>query len=234
MLALAYQFELLIKSRGGEIVEDFRHKKQAYISAILPSKTPIKRGDLISGGVILKLDEHKPSLHAFVLRLVCTNGMIEPNIQKEVSTSEEQLEDDLADIIAKFDESKLVRIGNLFRRSQSVPVSDRQIMAVVMKVRRILARNFREGNQITFGELERLQAVQQRMRQLIARDRMRTSTPTDRPESLFDLINSVTDLAHDMGPPQARWELMKLGGEMLGVLDQLSEERQVLLREQAL
>ena len=224
MSILATQFESIIKLHKGEIIEDYRQEKKGYISATLPTTATVGRGDIITGGVAIKLDDPHPSLHPFSLRLLCTNGMISQGILQAIVTSEKQIEEDLTTIISKFDTYRLKHISSLARQSQQITVTHAQISAAVRKVRYILMRNSSHRAQITFDDLDRMHDVRRRMRELIRREQMRTSSPQDQSVSLFDLINAITDLAHDMHSPATRWELMEMGGAMLEAVGDFSRE----------
>lgn len=214
---LAQQFEQSIQSYGGSIVEDCR--QDGLMCAILPIQAEIRKGDSISSGIALIQEEEGPALHGFALRVLCTNGMLAPEIEEARQTSISHLPADLEEMLPRLKAKRPEQLARLFRQSLRLRLTHPQLEYAIERIAAIL----RESNKKLYVSMPAYQRrrhvrrIRRRLEALMERERAREIpySDTNREHSLFDLSNAVTDMAHDVEAPAAKWRLMQLGRQLL-------------------
>ena len=204
MKALIDYFEQTIQLRGGTLVDEARRQRKGFLCAILPMTSYLQAGDLLTGGAALKIYENAVSLHTYLLRQICSNGMVQPMLQQERrfeigELSSFQIEFRLG--LDALHRRGLAQHVRRFEESMRQKLEDRELRRTISKAATILNRShLREDLTARIAEEQRRAVNRGREDDLPRR---------------FDLINAVTALARDTGNPMQRWKLMEFAGHLL-------------------
>ncbi len=217
--AITERFEELVLRHNGQIVDDLRDRPSGYLSAYFPfQKAEIQRNDIIALGAALKQDENQiVSFHPFTYRLVCTNGALRPQSlvsEKEVY-SPEQLEKELDELLFSLGMQTIEADAERFRQLQQQPISQRNLdwvtRSLYHRINRSPVSNRRSSR------YQRLRELAHTLQEEFDQNRALRSENTQI-QTQFDLVNAVTALANRQHDPADKWELMRLGGELMETL----------------
>jgi hypothetical protein len=204
MKALIDHFEQAIQVRGGTLIDEARRQRKGFLCAILPFESYLQAGDLLTAGAALKIREDSVSLYTYLLRQVCTNGMVQPMLQQEHRFEEGQLSDFQIELQLGLDalyQHGLSEQVDYFKGSLQKNLDDRELRRAISTASIILKRtHLREDLTHRIRE-ERGRTV----------NRGRVGEEPRR----FDLINGLTALARDTADPMQRWQLMEFAGRLL-------------------
>jgi hypothetical protein len=153
-------------------------------------------GDKMTPGISISNSEvglASLSIAAFILRLVCTNGMV---AKTEISASYRHVSTKILTELPKVFQQVADGLGkqkDRLKLSLESPVAD-PLMTI---------GNF--NRQFALGEMEK-SAVE-------------WAWPQEMGETMFDVINTYTRAAAMKGlPAESSWKLQRVGGEVLGML----------------
>src|SRR5438270_5929286 len=73
-------FKQEITARGGKLTDKSLSKRRLFARSVVKLSEEVKPGDRLHGGVALKAREGEVSVHPYVLRQVCTNGAVMPQL----------------------------------------------------------------------------------------------------------------------------------------------------------
>ena len=196
--AIQAVFRRVMSEQQGEIIDLFDDGKRIYIrSTVSLAYADVLPGDRFQGGVALRANQGEILLYPYMLRHVCTNGII-------------------------FAEAITLRGNWDLRRSSRKDATPRlrkavteccakNVFAAVIEYARDAA-----GGETTIGIphfLARLSALELRYGQEIVQEFLdRLLGARDR--SPYGVMNAVTSLARDTEDPDLRWDLEVLGGEI--------------------
>lgn len=196
---------------GAQVVTAHVDETRLYVKLLTPRQTDVAKGDPIQAGVIIsnsEVGDGKVSVSPFVMRLVCTNGMVaaqnyskmhlgaslDDGIQSAETQEKESawifsaIQDWIKHALA---EDNLSKIAAAFQRSQEVRIDTSAKLAV--------------ANVVRHGGLSKVEAGGVLDRYLRADN-----------DSQFTLVNAVTHLAHSGTESYRRQvELEELGGKLL-------------------
>ena len=206
MTELLRHFEDFVRSQNGKIVDYSQDKKDRFICSIFPIGSSLQPGDVLTGGLAVRVEDESLQLHAYFLRQICTNGMVRA-LQTQAAT---------------------FTVGQLYEFQAYLPTCIEQFREVDFRgnVEQLRFSLFQEVDE---SKLRRIAyqvasppANKNSPPQLfpLVGEEMTRPQPTPRPirgphPRLFDVVNGVTALARDTADPAVRWELMRLGGELL-------------------
>jgi hypothetical protein len=188
---------------GGTVLDTWEDEERLFLRSLLPMADEVQPKDVIQGGIAVMADEISIHVHPYLLRQVCRNGAIMPQLIQDRSIQRAGLAATSDEIAAV--ESEL-RDGV---RACSAPevFSDgvKHFSLAILKVADMAVLEF----------IRHPSAFQKTQRGLGREIRRRFSQNSDR--SMFGLVNAVTSVARDQESPEVRWKLEELGGGMLAM-----------------
>lgn len=206
MTDLLKQFEAFVQTAGGKIIDDSGRERGRFICASLPIESAVQPGDVIYGGMAVRVEDDSLQLCTYLLRQVCTNGLVAPMPQQaETFTTGQAFEFD-AFLTSSLEMLRNVEFPrhmeqiqfSLFDRVNEHRVRQIAYQIVGLTGNRGITRRF-------------IQLVREEWQRPRANPRLTAGRHPRR----FDVINGVTALAKETTNPAVRWELMRLGGDLL-------------------
>ena len=190
--------EEVVAKEKGQIVDQKKTDEMTYMSAWMPVEGRIKRGDQLKGGWALLSQNQEVQLWSFHLRMLCQNGAVRVLPQEQVTFFEHETEAFRLHLITYLSEQAQEEVdfqARMYRKAQKIwlPPSIRFHLKIKLaKIMRQFIRQYPHHQK----EIRHLRNI-------------------DQTETLFDLINHVTATARDVQHAKMKWELMKLGGDLL-------------------
>lgn len=195
---------------GGVIARDNEIRGKRFLASTFRGiEKAITRNDAIQGGLALELSGREAKLYSYTLRLVCSNGLISTLSEEEEEFTwyrETEFEEAIYRKYAEL-ETTASQVAGLYRESQQQRADERLWQHVLSSLNQLQAdTRWMDFLFIAIGEEGR---------------RRRFNRPENRhagPEteiSRFGLVNAVTAMARDTQEPELRWQMEKLGGELL-------------------
>jgi hypothetical protein len=162
--------------------------------------------DIVQGGIAVKVQDREIGVHPYVLRKVCVNGAIMPQI---VETRRIQR----VDLAASTEALEAVdnQLRNAIHLCMAPEVFDRAVHQFRSAINRqadfemILSLMRLSSRRLSITHSRR-QKLSERIQQIFSHE--------EEP-SQFGLINAVTSVARKQSDPEIRWQLEELGGSML-------------------
>ncbi|MDX1905724.1 MAG: DUF932 domain-containing protein [Bacteroidia bacterium] len=181
-----------------------RQEDACYAHALTPAKAEITRGDNLQGGVAVMVRHGQAQIQAFVLRLVCTNGLIAPHTTWADTCDlkvwdETQVAEKLMHAMQTATEALPVAAG-WFREAHRIPVTPEMLNQLEHRLRMMMTQA------TTPARSRRGQLWQARHTDFSA---LRGA------ETLFDAVNAITAVAREVPDPQLRWSLELKAGHLL-------------------
>jgi hypothetical protein len=195
--SLSEVFHAGVAARGGTVVDTFVDRRAFYGRAVLPRTQAIAPGDDAQGGVALRATDGGVWVHPYILRLVCSNGLIAPSAFSTRYASRDDLgsEDEVLQFV---------------RLSIASCCADDKHAEIIERLRR--ADDLEADFFIALASMSACMEADARARVMKA---LLDCRFFDAAGTLFDLVNRVTASARDAADPRRRWELEELGGALL-------------------
>jgi len=231
-------FRAFVEEKGGLISREVSQGNVQFMSGIFPGQETVQRGDPLQGGLLLRQDLAGVRVMGYVLRLVCTNGMVVPDFRLDRSyTFQEQstFEEDLPHLAISLSRKAVPIVRGQFVRALRRQADDWYLCMVIEEMQAIKVDTawVHRLRQAARGEAERPLPMQRVNR---ARWRARDHAHLSR----FDVINGLTAIARDESDVQLQHQLECLAWRLLAQEAPLSPtpssrpRRNSLLREAAL
>jgi len=186
---------------GGTVAESFDNGRVLIARSILPRVAEVQPNDRLHGGVAIRVQLPRISVHPYVLRQVCANGVIIP-----VSARSRQIE-----IV---DEMVPVHVESALRQAVRTCCAEGTFEESMRHIRTSL--DLRAD--LDLGLLRLLHRASapdsEALREAILQQ---MSAEPDR--SGFALMNAVTAVARETRDPELRWRLELLGGTVPALLE---------------
>jgi hypothetical protein len=189
---------------GGTVSDVCEDSDRLFLRSLIPLEDEVQPKDVVQGGVAVMADKEKIHVHPYLLRKVCRNGAIMPQLLQDRSIQR-------VDSAATSDEIAAVETE---LREEVRACSAPEIFS--NGVTHFRMSTFKPADMNVFGFILQLTVRQKLQRPLVTEIMRRFSENSNR--SMFDLVNAVTSVARDQGDdPDVRWQLEELGGGMLAM-----------------
>jgi hypothetical protein len=186
-----------VAARGGIVVDTFVDRRAFYGRAALPRTRAIAPGDDAQGGVALRATDGGVWVHPYILRLVCSNGLIAPSAFSTRYASRDDLgsEDEVMQFVR-------LSIASCCADDKHAEIIERLQWADDLEADLFLA----------VASMSACMEADARARVMEA---LLDCRFVDAARTLFDHVNRVTAAARDAADPRSRWDLEELGGALL-------------------
>ncbi|MEO0581798.1 MAG: hypothetical protein AAF135_06225 [Bacteroidota bacterium] len=191
-------FEEVVAKERGQIVDRKQADDMAYASAWMPYEGRIKRGDQLKGGWALLSQNQEVQVWSFHLRMLCLNGAVRVLPQKHVTFFEQEeaaFRLHLTTYLSDQVQEEVDFQARMYRKAQQIWLPPSIRFHLKLKLAKIMRQFIRQYPQHQ-KEIRHLRTI-------------------DQAETLFDLINHITATAREVQHAKMKWELMKLGGDLL-------------------
>ena len=210
-------FGEIVASLGGTVLDAEVAGSVMYARATLPAVADVRRGDLVQGGVAVRVVEGEVFVHPFILRQVCTNGAVRTyavgtrvvervDAPARVAAAQRPA---IESVLSAFEEAVRhaaapERFADGVREMQSA-IDIRATAAIErLRLRALLLALPEQG---LAGELRRA------MWPLLSRA---LTAGVDGDRSAYAFGNAVTAAARNAGNPAIRWAMEEYGAAVFG------------------
>jgi hypothetical protein len=187
---------------GGVVSDRCEEGDRLYLRTLLPLTEEVLPADFVRGGVAVMADETEIHVHPYLLRQVCRNGAVLPQLAR--ARNVRRLEPDASPYDVDAVETELREVVRA--------CSAAEVFSNAVDDFRMASRQ--EGD-ITVLQLLMVSSYPNWIRSHFPEIMRRFLRDDDR--SMFGLVNAVTSTARDQRDPDARWRLEELGGGMLAM-----------------
>lgn len=206
-------FQAFVEGQGGRISREMSQGEVQFVSGIFPGKVFVQRGDLLQGGLLLRQDLSRVQVKGYVLRLVCTNGMVVPDFRLSRSYSTQELstfEEDLPHLLASLNSRALPVVRGQFIRALRRQADDWYLCMVIEEMQAIQVNT---SWMHRLRQAARLEAERPLLMQRVNRARWRAHDHAHL--SRFDVINGLTAIARDEPDALLQHQLESLAWRLL-------------------
>ena len=206
-------FRAFVAGQGGRISREASQGDVQFMSGIFPGKEPVQRGDLLQGGLLLRQDPSGVQVKGYVLRLVCTNGMVVPSFQLDRSYTAQELSTfkaDLPHLMASLNRRALPMVRGQFIHALRRRADDWYLGMVIEEMQAIQVNT---SWMHRLRQAARLEAERPLPMQRVNRARWRAHDYAHL--SRFDVINGLTAIARDEPDARLQHQLEALAWRLL-------------------
>jgi hypothetical protein len=206
-------FQAFVAGQGGHISRE-RHQGSAhFISGIFPGKETLQRGDTLQSGLLLRTDDGEVQIQGYVMRLVCTNGMVVPDfhLHRSYTTQEwAKFEADLPTLLEAMSKRAMPQVCRNFMKALRRQADDWYLRMVIEEMQAIKSDTswMHRLRQAARQEAERHLPFQR-----VNRARWRGHDHAHL--SRFDVINGLTAVARDEADAHLQHGLESLAWRLL-------------------
>jgi hypothetical protein len=192
-----------IEALGGTVPDVYNDGQRLCARAVLPPSTDVRPGDVVRGGVAVRVAGTEISVHPYTFRKICSNGAIAGHaletrrLGRVVS----------GDVFASSYEASVVMTD--FALAVQACASEDAFTRVAAEMR--TAAEIEADVALQF--LPYLSTLPPHMTSHVVPLIFRRFA-ADRDSTVFGLMNAVTSVARDTRDPETRWRLEELGGSM--------------------
>ncbi len=178
--------------------ERVRKGERLFLRAVLPLSKEVRPGDIIEGGIAIKVVGRTIRVCPYLFRQVCRNGAIMPHAGK----------------------ARDIERVDFAASSEAIEAVEEQLREAVRscaapEVFAEAARQVRNAAafELPSGTMDLLLSSQETISEDL-REEVRQRFVKEADDSLFGLMNAVTSVARDQKNAEIRWDLEELGGSV--------------------